>query len=130
MPKPYSNDLRARVVDACVTEGQTQKEVAMRFSVCEKTVLRWVGRFRESGSVSPARMGGAHNPRIVDDAGVVVLLGFLDCAPDMTLPELSDAYLETRGIKVSPQTLSDTVRRAGYTKKKRSSARRRRVAPT
>jgi transposase len=67
-------------------------------------------------------MGGAHRPLKVDAEGQQFLRDTLAALPDSTLPELSAAYEEVFEIKVSPQTLSDTVRRMGYTKKKASSA--------
>jgi transposase len=128
MPHPYPKELRERVVNTFLAGGVTQKEVAERFCVGLQTVVRWVGRLRRTGSVDPLPSGGARRPYVVDEEGAVVIRGFLDCTLDMTLPELCVAYEEARGVTVSPQTMSDTVRRLGYTKKRGSSVDRRRVA--
>jgi len=62
MSKPYSNDLRRRVV-ASVEQGRlSRRQAAARYDVGISTVIRWVGRFRATGSVSPDKIGG-HKPR-------------------------------------------------------------------
>jgi len=123
MAKPYPKELRKRVLEARLAGG-TITAVAERFLVDESCVVRWARRLRETGDVDPAPMGGAHRPRIVDEEGEQLLRDALDGAPDSTLPELCGMYAELRGVDVSPQTMSDTVRRIGYTKKKGSSEAR------
>ena len=58
MPKPYSIDLRERVVAAVETGGVSRREAASRFGVGVSTAIIWVRRFRETGSVAPSQMGG------------------------------------------------------------------------
>ncbi len=48
MARPYSLDLRERVVSA-VASGQTCRSVASNFDVAVATVVKWVGRFRRTG---------------------------------------------------------------------------------
>jgi transposase len=55
MPKPYSDDLRLRVV-AAVGEGASRHEAADRFDVSPSSAIRWVEKFEQSGSVS-AKLG-------------------------------------------------------------------------
>ena len=61
MPKPYSNDLRTRVVLA-VRSGETCRSVAKRFGVSVPSVVKWSQRYRVTGSVSPDKMGGYRRP--------------------------------------------------------------------
>jgi putative transposase len=58
MAKPCSNDLRERVVAAVEEDGLSRHQAAARFSVGVSSVIRWVTRFRETGSVAPDKMGG------------------------------------------------------------------------
>lgn len=125
MPKPHSVELRERVLKARKEEGETQASAARRFMVGVATVARWESRYRETGSVERASMGGAHRRHVVDQEGEQMIRGALDGAPDSTLPDLCGMYLELRGVVVSPQTMSDTVRRLGYTRKRGSSGGRR-----
>ena len=57
MAKPYSNDLRERVIEA-IEEGATREETAERHHVSLSSVGRFLRLKRETGSVSPAQFGG------------------------------------------------------------------------
>lgn len=121
MPRPYSMELRTRVVGASEAGEGTFKELAKRFKVGEATVNRWVSRKRRTGSAEPSPMGGANRPPLVDAAGEALLRDLLDNNPDCTQLELCEEYLAARGVQVSSQTMSRTVGRLGYTRKKGSS---------
>src|SRR6202162_3542003 len=58
MGKPYSMDLRERVVAAVETGGLSCHEAAAQFGVGVSTAIVWVRRLRETGSVAPGQMGG------------------------------------------------------------------------
>jgi len=125
MPRPYPREIRTRVIEVWQEGGSTQKEIAERFAIGLQTVVRWVGRVRTTGSVDPSPMGGARRARLVDDAGEAMIRDILDCVPDTTLREICEVFRESRGVKISPQTMSYTVRRFGYTRKKGAFVHRR-----
>jgi transposase len=58
MAKAYSTDLRERAVKAVMREGCSCHEAARRFGVGVSSVIRWVQRLRDHGSVAPDKMGG------------------------------------------------------------------------
>ena len=60
MTKPYSEDLRTRVV-AAVVVGASCRDAAKRFSIGVSSVVRWAQRFRRTGSVAAKPMGGERN---------------------------------------------------------------------
>ena len=64
MARPYSMDLRERLVGAVEKEGLSRRQAAKRFGVGIKTAIDWVARFRETGSVAPGQMGG-HKPKAI-----------------------------------------------------------------
>ncbi len=64
MGKPYSNDLRKRVVAAVVQGGLSRHKAAALFGVGVSTVVIWVRRFQDTGSVAPGQMGG-HKPKAI-----------------------------------------------------------------
>ncbi len=64
MAKPYSMDLRDRVVLAVERDGMSRHEAAARFGVAPSSAIKWVQRYRATGSAAPARMGG-HKPRVL-----------------------------------------------------------------
>ena len=57
MVKPYSIDLRERVV-AAVAGGQSCRAVAATFGVSVASVVKWSQRYRATGSVAPGKIGG------------------------------------------------------------------------
>src|SRR5579885_2646263 len=63
MAKPYSMDLRERVVAAVEEEGLS-RHAAAGFGIGVSTAINWVRRFRERGSVAPGQMGG-HKRRAI-----------------------------------------------------------------
>jgi putative transposase len=64
MAKPYSRDLRERVVGAVEQGGLSRHAAALRFGVGVSTAITWVRRFRETGKLAPGQMGG-HKPRAI-----------------------------------------------------------------
>src|ERR1700683_1527687 len=64
MGKPYSVDLRERVVAAVETGGMSCHRAAAQFGVGISTAINWVKRLRETGSVAPGQMGG-HKPKSI-----------------------------------------------------------------
>src|ERR1700684_2062661 len=57
MGKPYSDDLRERVV-AAIEAGHTRVEVAELYNMALSTVGGFIKRKRETGSVRPDKFGG------------------------------------------------------------------------
>jgi len=116
MAKPYSMDLRKRVVDAVVIEGQSRNLAAARFGVAVSTAIGWVRRFQASGDVSAGQMGG-HKPRKISGEHEAWLSGRLRDG-EFTLHGLV-AELAKRGLAVDSHTVWDFVRAAGFRFKKR-----------
>jgi transposase len=97
MAKPYSLDLRERVV-AGVAAGEHCRAVAARFGVSVSSVVRWSQRQRQTGSAAAKPMGG-HRPLALA-AERRWLLARIGEKPDLTLRALV-AELAERGIIVS-----------------------------
>ena len=62
MAKPYSMDLRERVVEAVERDGLSCNQAASRFEVAVSTAIDWVNRYRRTGSLAPGQIGG-HRPK-------------------------------------------------------------------
>lgn len=114
MPRPYSNDLRERVVDA-VGAGEACRSVAGRFGVSVSSVVKWSQRHRATGSVAPSRMGG-YRRRVLDPHREFILEQ-IERTPHLTLHGLRD-ILAARGIRVSHNTVWTFLRREGLSFKK------------
>src|SRR5579864_2500683 len=92
MGKPYSDDLRERVI-AAIEAGHTREEVAELFNMALSTVGGFIKRKRETGSVSPDKFGGYKTFSLEPHADLVKKL--VAEQPDSTLAELQ-ARLEKR----------------------------------
>jgi putative transposase len=66
MARPYSEDLRERVVEAVQREGLSRRQAARRFGIGVKTAVDWVARLHKTGSVAALPMGGRRPKKIVD----------------------------------------------------------------
>ena len=65
MARPYSMDLRERVVRAVEEDGLSRNKAAKRFGIGIKTAIDWVRRHQETGSVAAKPMGGCRPKKIV-----------------------------------------------------------------
>ena len=116
MARPYSLDLRERAVRAVEIDGLSRRAAAARFGLGVSTVINWVRRVRERGSVRPDRMGG-RKPRKIAGAHREWLLA--RCRErDFTLRGLV-AELGERGLKVDYRSVWEFVRGEALTYKKR-----------
>lgn len=106
MGKPYSIDLRERVVSAVEEGGLSRRQAAKRFGVGVNTAIIWVRRFRETGSVAPGQMGG-HKPKAIRGEHRAWLIA--RCREkEFTLRGLV-AELAERGLKVDYRTVWEFV---------------------
>jgi transposase len=101
MARPYSRDLRERVVGA-VEGGLSRRRAASVFGVGIATVIEWVRVWRESGRLGAKPMGGDHNSRLKEERAW--LLERVAAAPDLTLQEIR-AELAARGKQVGYGTV-------------------------
>ena len=106
MGKPYSIDLRERVVAAVETGGLSRNRAAARFDVAISTVINWVRLFRETGSVAPGQTGG-YKPKAIAGEHCVFLVERIR-ARDFTLRGLV-AELAERGLEVDYRTVWNFV---------------------
>jgi putative transposase len=133
MGKPYSIDLRERVVASVRTGGLSGHQAAKRFGVGISTAINWVRRLRETGSVAPGKMGG-YRPKLISGKHRIWVLQRIK-AGDFTLRGLV-AELAERGLKVDYRTVWNFVHAEQLSfKKKRGgwrarSSRRRTAAGT
>lgn len=116
MGKPYSVDLRERVVTAVEREGMSRRGAAARFGVSYSVAIEWVKRYRKTGSLEPGQIGG-HKPKKISGAHRDWLVE--RCRErDFTLRGLV-AELGERGLKVDYRSVWEFVHAEKLTHKKR-----------
>ena len=82
MPRPYSQDLRVRLIGAVET-GASARSAARLFDVSASTAVKWVARWRRTGSVAALPMGGSFRSPLDDHAAWILAL--VNEQPDLTL---------------------------------------------
>ena len=105
MGKPYSMDLRERVVAAVENDGLSCHAAAAKFGVSISSAIKWTRRMRETGSVAPGQMGG-HKPKAIAGAYRSWLLERIKSG--FTLRGLV-AELAGRGLKVDYRSVWEFV---------------------
>lgn len=128
MPKPYSQDLRDRVIDAVERDGMSCRAAARRYEVSESIAVKWLERCHRDGAREPIGHGG-HRP-----SALMPHRDFLERAradqPAITLQALCDRLLAARAVKADASMMSRFFRRIGVTFKKRRLSRVSRIVRT
>src|SRR3954464_5407392 len=96
MTAPLSLDLRRRIARA-VAKGGSIRQAAARYEVSPSAAVKLMRRLRETGSVTPERIGGPRRP--VLEAHQDLLRSLVEGKSSITLAEIQ-AELRTRGIEV------------------------------
>ena len=116
MGRPYSMDLRERVI-AAVEGGLSTRKAAARFSIGIATAGAWARLKRSTGAVSPAPQGKPKGS--VLDAHAGFIFGLIGKAPDITLEEIAERLAEERAVEVVSTAVWKFLDRHGQTHKKR-----------
>jgi transposase len=128
MPKPYSQDLRDRVIDAVERGAMSRRAAARRYEISESVAITWLERLERNGSRAPVGHGGHCASKLMPHRD------FLEAAraekSDITLQALCDRLLTERGVKADTSMMSRFFRRIGVTFKKRPSSRKSGIAWT
>lgn len=118
--KPYSNDLRRRVVAAYETGDYSQDEIAELFGVCQKTVSNFVRRKDETGSPDNLPRGGGRQPQL-DDHARQLIAEMIKENSHVRLAHLCQRVDEKFNKKVSKSTMCRVLEAMGLPRKKRRS---------
>jgi len=121
MPRPYSGDLRRRVIAAALEGSPSRDEVARRFAVGRSSVYRWVETARGEGRLEAKPMRGGPKPVIREEAEAA-LRRLVGAESHLTLVEYRDRLAEETEVRVHPWTLGRAMRRLGLTRKKEDPA--------
>lgn len=112
--RPYSQDLRERIIAAVERGEASLREIAEQFLVHVSTVGRLVKRRRQTGSVEPRPHRGGRRPAL-DDGDLERLKELVRERPDATLKELRDGL----GIDCSIMAVARALERLKITRKKK-----------
>lgn len=119
MGKPYSQDLRTRVV-AAMAMGRNCRDVGAAFAVAPSTAGNWYRRHRQTQSHAALAMGGDRRSKLTEHADWIAAR--LAQTSELTLGEVREE-LAGRGISVSYASVWRMVRRLGLRHKKKGHLR-------
>ena len=97
MGRPYSEDLRTRIVRA-VEAGATRRAAARVFGVSASCAVKLLQAWQRTGTVSAKRQGPPLGSKL--DRCADLLIGLVKDQPDITLEEIR-AKLRQRGVSAS-----------------------------
>jgi transposase len=125
MTRPYSVDLRERVVQQ-VAAGESVRRVAAMFAVSPSFVVKLAQAWRRRGTVAALPQGGDRRSAAIEQHREW-LLRLVGETPDLTLEEIRERLGE-RGLPAAVSTIWRFFDRHGISFKK-NRARRRTSAP-
>jgi len=118
MGRPYSTDLRERVLRACEMGDESQAAIARRFEISESTVGSWLRQLRQDGRRAPKPHGRGFRS-ILDEEDGAVLRSLIAAKNDATLAKYAQAFTVRNGDEISPSSICRALQRHGLVVKKR-----------
>lgn len=114
--KPYSNDLRQRVLAAAKAGKQTQANIATTFGVSQSTLENWWSAWRTKRQTAalPHRSGPSRTLQNYE----TFLRAEVKREPDVTLEELCTRVAKTYGISASPSMMCRELKHLRLPRKK------------
>jgi transposase len=114
--RPYSQDLRERILRAVQAQEESQAAIAQRFAVSRSFVERLWQRWRQTGSCAARPHGGGRQRSLRVAERLIRQTVARD--PDVTLAALCERVARRKGIEVSPKTMCLEIRRLRLPRKK------------
>ncbi len=114
--RAYSIDLREKVLRA-VDQGHPREEIINVLGVSRATIKRYLKQRRETGTIAPKAIPG----RTPKKLGLLQadLAAQLQAHDDLRLEDQCRLWEQTHGVQVSTTTMSQAIKRIGWTRKKR-----------
>ena len=116
MTKPYSMDLRNRVVAAVETEGMTRHQAAARFGIAVSSAIKWVARYRKTGTAAPSKIGGYKQKTLRGEHAAWLIQRCQE--KDFTISQLVEELQGVRGLKVDRRSVWEFLHAEGLSHKK------------
>ncbi len=111
----YSEDLRKKIVEA-VEKGMPKAQAARLLGVGLSSVKRYVSTAKAGRSLAPKKRPGS-KPKM-DETARRLLEANLQEPPAATLPQRREFLRRVAGVRVSDSTVSQMLKRLGWSRKK------------
>ena len=117
--KPYSSDLREKIIQAYRNGEGSLRDIAERFLVSLNFVWLLWQRYLATGSVEPKPHAGGH-VSVMTLERLSILRDRVEEQNDATLNELQEKFHEKTGIFVSSGTISSALKKLKLPRKKKT----------
>lgn len=114
MPRPYSADLRVRVLRALKSASETRSQIAIQFQISPSTLYLWQKQQKEDGRAEAKPHAGGRACHF----DVALLRALVSEQSDRTLAELAVLYRDKTGEPISIASVDRLLRQEGITRKK------------
>ena len=114
--KPYSQDLRERVIVSIRSSQHTQAEIADLYGLAQATVENWWRQWRATGRVAALPHAGG-NPRALRQCEALIRAE-VRRQPDLTLQELCARVKARTDVEASPSMMCRELQRLKLPRKK------------
>ena len=115
--KPYSIDLREKVVNAYQLGNISVRKLAANFGVGKAFVQKMLKQYQDQGHVNPGKQGTRKKAVLAESAAQLVAL--VEKYPDATLSEYCEYWLESQGQLVSSSMMCRELQKLNLTRKKK-----------
>jgi transposase len=115
--KPYSVDLREKIVNAYERGDTSVRKVAMQFGVAKSYVQKLLQLKKTQGHLNPQKQGGALKGKL-DEYGSE-LAAMVQSHPDATLAEYCEYFGEHYNVWVCASVMCCALQKQQLTRKKR-----------
>ena len=105
MPRPYSDDLRWRMVYQKLFFEKSYEEIALQLFVSPKTVYPTISTFLNMGDVKPCRLGRPTGSITLLPHEEYIIMDCLLCSPQIQLHEIANHISNATGSAFGPRTL-------------------------
>jgi len=116
MPKPYSYDLRQKVLQAIEFDGLKKSEASQLFNISRNTIDLWLKRLEKTGDYQAKPNQPPGNGHKITDWEE--FREFASSHGDKTQVEMAKLWKE----QISERTISRALKKIGFTRKKRPMA--------
>lgn len=116
--KPYSIDLRQKIIDVYNQGNISQRQLARQFRVALSFIQKLVKQYKETGSVAP-KMRRQQTPTKLTDEHLEILRNLVAENQQATLQELKTELALRTGVTVSISTVHRMLRRLNLSRSKK-----------
>lgn len=115
--KPYSLDLRQKIVTVYENEPISQRQLAKRFGVALSFIQKLLKQKRKTGSIAP-KVRTQQTPTKLNAPQLATLAQLVEENNDATLAELADMLEAATGVRIGRSTVDRMLKTLNLTVKK------------